>query len=509
MHIRPLWNDFASFHEFPALQTPREVDVAIIGAGITGISTAQMLAAKGWHVAVLESFTAGSGTTGHSTGNMYCMLDVLLSGVRSKYDLDTVKMLIASRNAALDKIESWVRDYNLDCDFRRQPWYLYSALAENNKKIEDEFEAAQEAGIAVTAADHSEFRLPVEKAIKVPGQAQVNPARYVQELAKAVVSDRLGIYEHTRVTAVEENDDHVTVRTTRGDVRAKYVVHATHTPKGIKLVQTLLGPYREYGIACQIEDRGFPGGIFWGYHEEGKKFSTRVYERDGKSFLVVVGEPHKVGQGDSGEHMRNLEVFARKHFGVKTVNYRWGGQHYRPADLLPYIGRSHPDSRSFIATGYSTDGLVYGTLAGMLITDALQGTENEWNELYNPTRFQPVKAAGNFLKENINAAVQYLKDLPRSKIDPLFESVGRDQGKILEYEGSKVAAYRDREGTLRLVSATCPHLRCTVHWNDAEKSWDCPCHGSRFAPHGTVLEGPALSPLEPVQLHEPPPHEKQ
>jgi glycine/D-amino acid oxidase-like deaminating enzyme len=205
--------------------------------------------------------------------------------------------------------------------------------------------------------------------------------RYVQELAKAVHSENLLIYENTIVLNVDEKKDHVLLETTGGTVKANYVVHATHTPKGVKVFHTLLGPYREYGIACNAGDRQFPEGIFWGYHEDGKKYSSRLYERNGRRFVLVIGEPHKVGQSDNNvQAIRNLEAFAKKHYGLTEVAFRWGGQHYRPADLLPYIGRESKSSKVFVATGYSTDGLVYGTLAGMIIAGEISETPYEWAE---------------------------------------------------------------------------------------------------------------------------------
>lgn len=501
MLAKSVWNQFASLHSYPSLNKDITADVAIIGGGVTGISTAHLLAQKGMKVVVLESMKVGGGTTSHSTGNLYFTVDKNLSQFHDKYDSGVIRKIIASRSSALNQIEKWVNEFNLDCDFKRVPWFLYSAITDNNSMIESEHNYAKEAEVPVDWVETTTIPTRFTKAVEVKNQAQVNPMRYVQELAHVVQSDNLSIFENTRVTKVDEHKDHVVLETTKGIITAKYAVHATHTPKGIKILHTVLGPYREYGIACPAGDMQFPEGIFWGYHEEGKKFSSRIYERNGHRYVLVIGEPHKVGQSeDNIKAIRNLEAFAEEHYGLTEVAFRWGGQHYRPADLLPYIGNESKTSKVYVATGYSTDGLVYGTLAGMIIADEITETPNEWAGLYNAHRFTPVKSAKQFLKENINVAGEYLKDLPGMKDTSEFGDVKPGTGAIVEKDHSKIAAYRDENGKLSLVSAVCTHMKCIVSWNNAEKTWDCPCHATRFKPDGTVLEGPAYHPLHKITV---------
>ncbi|NJN26507.1 MAG: FAD-binding oxidoreductase [Cyclobacteriaceae bacterium] len=283
MFTKSFWNEFASIYDYPALDKDIKVDVAIIGAGVTGISTATLLARVGYTVAVLESLKVGGGTSSHSTGNLYFTVDKNLGHLHDKYDKETILNLVKSRAAALDQMETWVKEFSLDCDFNRQPWYLYSGSEVNDKLIDDEFKYAQEAGVSIKWAEKSDFPLNVSKAVKVDGQAQLNPMRYVQELTKSVASDKLQIYECTRVTDVDEDDGQVTIKTTGGTVRAKYAVHATHIPKGVMAVQAALSMYREYGVAFRTEHIDFPPGIFWGYHGEANKYSSRLYQRGGKN----------------------------------------------------------------------------------------------------------------------------------------------------------------------------------------------------------------------------------
>ncbi len=501
MLTKSVWNQFASIHSYPSLNKDITADVAIIGGGVTGISTAYLLSQRGLNVVVLESMKVGGGTTSHSTGNLYFTVDKNLSQFHSKYDSDVIRKIVASRSAALNKIVDWVDEFKLDCDLKRQSWTLYSGEKENDHLIEKEHKYTLDASEEAELINPPEFPLYISKAVEVRNQAQINPMRYVQELANAVHSENLTIYENTHVLDVDENKDEVTLTTSGGRVTAKFAVHATHTPKGIKAVQTVLGPYREYGIACRAGSKSFPEGIFWGYHDDGKKFSWRLYERNEQRFMLVIGEPHKVGQSDNNVlAIRNLEAFAEKHFGLTDIAFRWGGQHYRPADLLPYIGRESKTSKIFFATGYSTDGLVYGTLAGMLITDEITEKTNDWAALYNAHRFTPVKSAKKFLKENINVAGEFIKDLPGVRDTSDFDDVQPGSGAIVEKDQSKIAAYRNEAGELTLVSAVCPHMKCIVSWNNAEKTWDCPCHGTRFKPDGTVLEGPAFHSLHKISV---------
>lgn len=498
MTTQPIWKAFSTASNFQSLNKDITVDTAIIGGGITGLATALELSAAGQQVAVLEALKIGGGTTSQSTGNLYSTVDTKLHVIKEKYDLETVKKVVASRQKALEQIAAYVMQYNIDCDFRRQPFYIYGT-EENKDMVEQEAQVARDAGLEVDTFTNGQIPYPHGAAFTIANQAQYNPSRFIQGLA-TVVDQVCQLYENTKVTEIEEADGFYSLITAQGTVRAKHIVHATHSPKGVKLWHTLLGPYREYGIACKVRNLQHAEGIFWGYHgEKQDKFSTRTYTRDGQTFLLVIGKPHKVGQKEHNyESIAELEAFARQHFVVEEIAYSWGGQHYRPADGLPYIGRDGNDSESYIATGYSTDGLVWGVVAAKVITDLIMGRENELAELYDPTRKNMAKSAKEFLKENMNVAGQIAKDwlaIPESGFDHLAPG----EGEIVTYEGSKIAAYKGMDGNVVACSAVCPHMGCIVHFNKAEKSWDCPCHGSRFELDGSVIEGPVLHALKKIE----------
>jgi len=504
MEKKSIWNRYSNYRDFPGLNENTKADVAIIGGGISGISTGLLLAQNGVDAVVLESLKVGGGATAHSTGNLYFTIDKILSSLKSKYDIETVKKVAASRAEAMWKMGEWINRFNLRCDYADVPMYLYSNYQEGCEKLEGEFKTGEDAELHFEWADGAEVPYPHKKALKIQQQKQANPMQYVQGLANAAAESGCKIYENSPVHSVEKAKSSYILKSGQHTIEADSVVHATHTPKGMKIVQTLLGPYREYGIACKSENQVLPRGIFWGYYEEGKKISTRPYIKDGENYLIVVGEPHKTGQaGDNKQHIQNLIDFARSQFEIDEVTYAWGGQHYRPADLLPYIGPVKENSREYIATGYSTDGLVYGTLAAMIISSQITGRDNQWAGLYSANRHQPTKAAGKFLKENLNVAGQMIKDyaglvVKSSDLDSVGLKAG--EGRIVKYEGKKLAVYKNDANYLEAVSPVCPHMKCIVHWNNAEKSWDCPCHGSRFKTDGTVLEGPAYHPLKKVEV---------
>jgi glycine/D-amino acid oxidase-like deaminating enzyme/nitrite reductase/ring-hydroxylating ferredoxin subunit len=504
MFTKSIWNEYSGETDYAPLQQDITVDTAIIGGGITGAIAARLLARGGRKVALLEARKLGGGTTGHSTGNLYVGVDHTLSVLRSKYGVETLREVLAARNHAAQLIAHSVSEYGLDCDFTRCNWYFYSGDPQVDADVDRELETAREAGLVMEPADPAELPFACSRAIRLRDQAQFNPRLYVQGLARAINADGCRIYENTPVESITEQRNGICrVKTAGGTVHAEHVIHATHTPKGIMLVQTMLGPYREYGIACRLRS-GLPGpGIFWGYPRMGEKYSTRRYTRGDEHYLIVVGRPHKVGQLKGNvECLHRLEQFAAEHFPVVEVTHRWGGQHYRPADLLPYIGRTDEDSNILIATGFATDGLVYGALAAGMLADLILGRSNPWAELFDPSRKQPLKAAKNFIKENSNVFVQYLKDIPGLAEAKEFSEVAPGEGRIVEKNMQKLAVYRGHDNRLLVRSAICTHLACIVNWNGAEQTWDCPCHGSRFKPDGSILEGPALQPLYEIELKE-------
>jgi Rieske Fe-S protein len=262
------------------------------------------------------------------------------------------------------------------------------------------------------------------------------------------------------------------------------------------VLQTELGPYREYAVAAPLGEKKLSGGIFWSVGST--KGSTRLVNVQRAPYVLMIGEKHKTGQQeDTQAGYRALEESLRIRFNIQSVAFKWSAQHYRAADGLPYIGLAAGSSRLYLATGFATDGLTYGTLAGVILADQIAGIDHQFAELYSPRRFTPLKSAKNFFKENLNVASFYIKDYAKGAAAKKLAEVAPGEGELVDVGGDKMAVFRDDNGLLYILSPVCTHLKCIVHWNPAERSWDCPCHGSRFCYDGKVIEGPALEPLQP------------
>lgn len=498
MSTTSVWKANAKEAVFPTLTNDISVDVAVIGGGITGITAAYHLSRAGKKVAVLEARNVGDGDTGSSTGNLYCTIgDPGMKKIISNFNEKKLKEVVESRAFAVNFIRERIEEFQIDCDFRIAPWCLFTEDDANRPYIEKQIEAAEKVGLILS----KEIPIPLKitYGFQVPGQAQFNPFQYVNSFAKKIVSPNCSIYENTRVTKIEEGKV-CRLETTSGVVTAENVVMATHTPLGIYMVQTSLQAYREYAIAVKLNGEYPPAGIFWDLQEK-EHYSMRTYNTEKGQVLMVLGEAQMVGKKENNEEcFSRLEKFLRERFFVQSVEYRWSAQQFKSADGLPYIGLSSGNEKIYIATGFSADGLTYGTLAGKIISDQITGIENKWSETYDASRMTPVASAKRFLKENLHVAGELIKDYIFKAEEKDFADVTPGGGKIVEIKDQKCAVSRDENGALNVVSAVCTHLGCIVHWNEVEKTWDCPCHGSRFTRSGEVIEGPAIAPLKRVDV---------
>jgi glycine/D-amino acid oxidase-like deaminating enzyme/nitrite reductase/ring-hydroxylating ferredoxin subunit len=501
METLSVWRGTAAPTGYAPLAGDITADVLIIGGGITGVTLADLLAeqktASKPRVVLLEAGQIGVGTTGNSTGNLYETVSNGMREIASKWGTDVARHVANERRAAVDFIEERCRALP-DVGFRRCALVEW-ADAKNNNAIREEFRALEAAGCPVELGGSISSPLPPQEGevLVLRNQAQFQPQAYLVAMARRAAEAGAILHENSRVIELDTKARRAV--TTSGSVTAKEIVMATHTPLGVHLVHTEMPVHREYAIAFEWMPDAPPGpGVFWWKATE--HLSIRTLQAGDKHFLVCAGQEHKVGIHNATAGLMALEQLARRFFGDRTITHRWSAQNYRGADALPYIGRNQ--SGCFVATGFSTDGLTWGTVAARLIAAELLGHAAAFADLVRPNRLSPVKGAKNILDENITVVKQLVKDYLTRRQDEKLSELKPGDSAIVEAEGETFAAYRTPGGELFAVSNVCTHVGCKVHWNSVETSWDCPCHGSRFRPDGTVIEGPAIAPLK--RKHAPP-----
>jgi len=497
MENASLWLETAGDkHHYDKLQSDIEVDVAIVGAGITGLTAALYLVEAGKKVAIIEAHRVGEGTTGFSTGNLYVATQPYYYNIISKFGKEVAHTIASSRFAAINQIENIVAQKNIECKFVRRPWFIHTGNEKKISQIEKEIEALRSLDVEIEDVDSIPLPFKVKKAAKMPHQARFHPLQYTKGLAKYLASKGCLIFEKTQVTSYEEKE-HCELITPHGKVTAKDMFLATHTPIGINLAQMYTAPYRSYVVSVRLKDGKYPDGNFWDVEDQHHAISTHPIETDNPELLMIAGNHHKTGQGkDMAKNYEIHEAFLRRHFDVAEIAYKWSAQHYHAADDVPYIGYANRTAKhSYIATGFFADGLVYGTLAGTIISNLILQKTDELSKVYNANRIKPLASMPALMKENMNVFAQYLKDFSAPKLHD-FSKIKAGEGKVVKINGEKCGVARDDKNQLHVVSAICPHMKCTVHWNNAEMTWDCPCHGSRFTCDGKYIEGPAESGLE-------------
>jgi glycine/D-amino acid oxidase-like deaminating enzyme/nitrite reductase/ring-hydroxylating ferredoxin subunit len=503
----------ATTDEIPAdgeLTRDARADVCIVGAGIAGMTTAYLLAREGKRVVVLDDGPIGGGMTGRTTAHLVDALDDRYYELERLHGEDGSRLAAQSHRAAINRVEAIVKEEGIDCEFERLDGYLFTPPDESKEQLQDELEAAHRAGLAdiemVERAPIKDF--DTGKALRFPRQGQFHPLKYLAGLAQAIRRDGGRIYTGTHASKIE-GGERARVETDAGHiVTASAVVVATNTPVNDRVaIHTKQAPYITYVIGARIPSGSVEKALFWDtpdpYHYVRIESITAHYKETGETeeydLLIVGGEDHKTGQkDDAGRRFAALERWTRTRFPmIEEIEFQWSGQVMEPVDGLAFIGRNPMDEDNvFIATGDSGNGMTHGTIAGILLTDLIMGRKNEWAELYDPER-KTLKALPEFASENLNVAAQYTDLVTSGDVDSKDEIKPGD-GAIIRDGLKKVAVYRDESGKLHERSAICVHLGCVVSWNSKEKTWDCPCHGSRYDAYGHVFQGPANRNLDPV-----------
>jgi glycine/D-amino acid oxidase-like deaminating enzyme/nitrite reductase/ring-hydroxylating ferredoxin subunit len=491
----PLWLDGAET-EYPAVDGALDVDVAVVGAGITGTTTAYLLKRAGKSVALLESDRVCAGATGYTTAKLTVGHSLVYRTLIDTLGIETASRYARSNQQAIESVARLVDEGRLDCDFERASNYVYTESPDSAREIEREVEAARRAGVDAHLTAETDLPYAVAAAIRVDHQAQFHPWKYVSGLAALVRGDGSHVLEQTRATGVETGEP-CRVETSRGTLRAGHVVIATQLPftdRGLFFAKA--HPIKSYAIAARVEQERAPRGMYISVDQPTR--SVRSTPAGDGRILIVGGESHRPGEErNPGLRYGRLEAFLRDRFGVDAPEWKWSTHDYVPLDKLPYIGRlRRGDDRVLIATGYAKWGMTKGTIAAEILTAAILGEPNEHASLYDAQRRELRHSATAFLKENGRVGVAFFRDRLRSPDgQATIDALEPGEGAVTRLGRKQVAAYRDDAGTLHLLSARCTHLGCIVGWNAADRAWECPCHGSRFAADGTLVQGPATADL--------------
>lgn len=456
---------------YPALPGDIRVDVAIIGGGIVGITSAFLLKEAGVSVAVIEADRILKGTTGHTTAKITSQHSLIYDRLISEFGRGKAKQYAESNQEAIDRIEYIIRSWSIDCDFSHKPAYVYAGSEASAQKILDEVHAARSLGLP--ASFEGDLPLPFKTygSIRFNRQAQFHPRKYLCALAREFEGDGCRIFEKTRALGIEGGGPFI-VKTDRGNIKAENVIQATHFPIVDKPGELFkkLKQSMSYVLGAYIEEP-FPEGMF--INAEDPARSLRSHPTEKGEMVLVVGDGHLTGHGNpTHEHYRNLENWIRSIYRVNSIDYHWLTEDIISEDSVPLIGRLTPDSEHlYLATGFNKWGMTAGTAAAMILRDMILGRDNPWTEIYDPSRSGKVP---QFSMEDV------------SGIEP-------GQGAVIEKsEEEKVAVYRDPQGVLYTFNPACRHMGCMVSWNNAEKTWDCHCHGSRYNAKGEVIYSPAV-----------------
>ncbi len=492
-----VWSESVTMPSFDPLTHDLMTDVCVIGGGIAGLTTAYLLMKEGKRVCILEAFEIAGGQTSKTTAHLSNVLGTRYLDLEKYHGKKGAKLIAESHASAIQKIADIITEEKIECDFTYLNGYLFRSGESSVDLLENELACCQHAGITNLKIQETlpTENFPPTQSLVFSDQAQFNPLKYLKRLTEILVTSGVEIFSHTFVDEIKGGSQ-VFVKTRFGTkVKCLSIVVATHSPvNDLLAIHTKQYAYRTYAMAFRIPEGKIEKALYWDTAEP--YHYLRLAAPD---VLIVGGEDHKTGQQSHPEKSyENLEVWLRSQIPYAgEVLFKWSGQVMESMDGIGFMGHNPADSNNvYVITGDSGNGMTHATIGAMLITDQIQGRKNSFESLYNPSRIS-LRALPTFIQENSNVAAQYIDWLTPKTVTDLDEIKG-EQGGVLQMGLQMVAAYKDENGNAHLMSAACPHLGGLVSWNQAEKSWDCPCHGSRFDCHGKVIEGPATSDLEKI-----------
>ncbi|PAD77299.1 FAD-dependent oxidoreductase [Paenibacillus campinasensis] len=493
-----LWRATSELPSFDRLAEDIQADVAVVGGGITGITTAYLLAKEGMDVVVLEAGKILNGATGFTTAKVTAQHGLIYHEFEKHFGAENARKYYEGNREAIEFIRDMVGEEEQECGLKLEDAYIYTEDERSLSKLEDELKTYEKLSIPGEWMDKLPLPIPIQGAIKMPGQYQFHPLQYMKRLTERFLKLGGRIYEYTTIDEQAETSGPVILQTTRGNhkITCNFAVSASHFPfydgKGMYFAR--LHVERSYAIAVKPET-AYPGGMYLSIDQPVRSLRSASYQ--GEDLVIVGGENHKTGKGISTyKHYENLELFAGKLLGTKEIPYRWSTQDLVTLDNLPYIGSLTPnEDKIFVATGFRKWGMTTSALAAHILADKVLQRKNRYAQLFSPSRFKVDPSLKTLVVQNAGV----VKDFIAGKVDLKHtdpSKLGPGEAAIVRHNGQRAGAFKDEAGNLHMVDTTCTHMGCEVEWNEGERSWDCPCHGSRYTFDGEVLEGPAIEPLK-------------
>ncbi len=498
--LTSLWQNNLPDFSGRTVTLPQQVfDVVIAGGGITGITTALLLQKAGRSCLVAEAHSLCFGTTGGTTAHLNTFLDTSYKDIIKDFGEDSAQLVARACRQALDLVKQHVETYNIDCGYAEKDGYVYAQDEQQVKELDDLIDASLKAGAEVAFASQIPVPIPFQKAIVYRRQAQMHPTRYVLALARAFEEAGGVILQNCRIDSVKDKAP-LEMETSLGSLQAHKLIYATHIPPHINLLHFRCAPYRSYVMAVTLHDGAYPDGLAYDMYDPYHYYRTQ--EVDGQQYLIAGGEDHKTAHVmNTDACFTRLESHLRQHFPVDQVAFKWSSQYFEPSDGLAYIGRLPGNSENIlVATGYSGNGITYSHIAALTLSDLVLKGQSAYARLFDPARIKPVAGFAAFVKENADVVKEFVgKRIGQEKLAALA-GLAPGEGKVVKFEGTSVAIYKDESGKLYAVNPVCTHAKCVVGWNSAERTWDCPCHGARYDINGQVVTGPAHRGLEVIEL---------
>lgn len=492
------WREF-ELPIFNKLDEDKSFDVAIVGGGITGITAGYLLAKEGVKVAIIEAGRILTGTTGHTTAKLTAQHGIIYDEFINHFGEEKARMYYDANMDALNFVRKMIQVNQIDCDYSDQDDIIYASTDQGVTKVEKEITAYHKLGITSTKINSIPFDIPVQTGLVMHNQGQFHPLKYLEKLVKLFLEAGGTLYENTAAADIEDGESPQVLLRNGQKINCQFIIAASHYPfcdkKGLFFARMYVE--RAYILGLKTK-KPFPGGMY--INADSPSRSLRSTPLNGENLVLVAGEGHKTGQGiDTLKHYQALEQFADEVLGIEEYKYRWSAQDMYTLDKIPFVGPiTENQPRVLTATGYRKWGMTNGTAAAILLKDIVLGKENPYRELYSPNRFHADPDVKKFISVNADVAKHLIKG--KLEVIPMDPSeLGIDEGSPVMINGQRAGAYRDQDGKIHVVDTTCKHLGCEVEWNNGERTWDCPCHGSRYSIDGEVLNGPAVRPLDRIE----------